>query len=381
VKARYLSAGCAIAALLFATAVGTPVAGAASGSTSAFGETRGFHVPYTLKADTPSDAWLVGSHTPMGYDAMVKHWDGLRWTNQRAVNARLAGVIGTDATAPNDAWMTGWYAPKQGGDPRALIMHWDGTSWHRMHTPTPLGLMVAGITEIRPRDDVWAVGAGDGTGAVGEGSLAEHWDGSRWTIVSTPNLPGVPNGLYNPVSFGPNDVWALLGTPDEHLAEHWNGKKWSIVQLPDSNYTLSGLSGSASDDIWIVGDGPGTITEHYDGLAWNIIPSANPPEGEPVLQSVTSISSDDVWAVGGIYALAPKVRTLVEHWDGTSWSIVPSPSPGAKANVLDSVSGTGPDDVWAIGTYTDAGDGASRILYLHWDGTRWTHFHNPPATG
>jgi hypothetical protein len=58
---------------------------------------------------------------------------------------------------------------------------------------------------------------------------------------------------------------------------------------------------------------------------------------------VTAVSSNNVWAVGGAGGNA-----LVEHWDGTSWSIV-SNLVIAGSGGLSSVSADSANDVWAVG--------------------------------
>ncbi len=62
--------------------------------------------------------------------------------------------------------------------------------------------------------------------------------------------------------------------------------------------------------------------------------------------------ASDVWAVGG-YDDQPGTpfQTLVEHWDGTSWSIASSPSIGTADNYLVAVSADSGNDVWAAGYY------------------------------
>src|SRR5205823_13678772 len=73
-----------------------------------------------------------------------------------------------------------------------------------------------------------------------------------------------------------------------------------------------------------------------------------------VLWDVAAISPNDVWAVG---YYSNGTITLVEHWDGTQWSIVPSPNPGDSDNYLGAVATVSSNDVWAVG-YFDAGPGA-----------------------
>jgi hypothetical protein len=54
-------------------------------------------------------------------------------------------------------------------------------------------------------------------------------------------------------------------------------------------------------------------------------------------------------------------KTLIEHWNGTAWTQVPSPSPADSA--LYSVAGTSPANIWAVGaSLTNAG--ANRTLAM-----------------
>src|SRR6266581_3390102 len=57
--------------------------------------------------------------------------------------------------------------------------------------------------------------------------------------------------------------------------------------------------------------------------------------------------------------------TLTEHWDGGTWTVVPSPAPGT-VSLLRSVRGTSPSDVWAVGEYSDGT--MNKTLTMHWDG-------------
>jgi len=111
---------------------------------------------------------------------------------------------------------------------------------------------------------------------------------------------------------------------------------------------------------------------------------------------VAAVSSDDVWAVG--YSSTDDVgwrdgtpvpsveRTLIMHWDGTKWSIVPSPSLGKTTNRLESVAAVSKDDVWAVGYYSDGPQfnqplSTSQTMVLHWDGQAWEDVHSPDGKG
>ena len=106
-----------------------------------------------------------------------------------------------------------------------------------------------------------------------------------------------------------------------------------------------------------------TFTEHWDGSQWSIIPGpvvASVPElghaASDDLLAVDGVSGHDVWAVG---AAAP-VGTLTIHWDGTRWSLVPSPETGFNGE-LAAVATISPGDIWAVGD-----------SIVRWDGRTWT---------
>src|SRR3954466_4464691 len=82
-----------------------------------------------------------------------------------------------------------------------------------------------------------------------------------------------------------------------------------------------------------------------------------------VLQAVDAVGPSDVWAVGH-YQDFGNVKTLVEHWNGSVWSIVPSPNGGEFTNGLLSVAALGPNDVWAVGNYNVVGAELTLVEHL-----------------
>src|SRR5204863_5280207 len=105
-------------------------------------------------------------------------------------------------------------------------------------------------------------------------------------------------------------------------------------------------------------------------------PTPNASDGNNVVYSVEAIGSADVWAVGSYRDDQDIAQSLVIHWDGQVWSIVPAPSPGADGNELYAVSGGSSTDVWAVG-YTDPDTGADDTLIEHWDGSAWSVVPSP----
>lgn len=149
---------------------------------------------------------------------------------------------------------------------------------------------------------------------------------------------------------------------------------------------LRGVSFDSADDGWAVGtdiSGDKTLVKHWDGLAWTRLKSPSFGAGDNQLNGVVALSPDDVWAVGSynVSSTEQEVKPLTLHWDGSTWTKVPSPAPGGRG-VLTAVSAAGPDDIWAVGTeyHLKRLQHLSKSLTLHWDGSTWTRVPSPNLT-
>src|SRR5439155_411201 len=89
------------------------------------------------------------------------------------------------------------------------------------------------------------------------------------------------------------------------------------------------------------------------GASWTVVTSANSsPVENNNLASVTCASTANCWAVGYSSSQVNGTLTVIEHFDGTSWSIVNSPNPSpAKYNVPLGVTCQSATDCWAVGYY------------------------------
>jgi hypothetical protein len=216
---------------------------------------------------------------------------------------------------------------------------------------------------------VWAVGYFEDD--TGRHTLAEHWNGSTWSVVPSPSPGTIDNKLKGIAAISSNDVWAVGSYDTSALIEHWNGSVWAVVPNPGSN-ELTGVAPVSSNNVWAVGDSGGqTLAEHWNGSTWSVIPSPNVGTYHNYFTGVSAVSSSNVWAVGWYYNDTDTVyQTLIEHWDGTIWSIVPSPSPGTPFNNLNGVAAISSNDVWAVGN-------AYTTLIEHWDGFSWSVVTSP----
>ena len=97
--------------------------------------------------------------------------------------------------------------------------------------------------------------------------------------------------------------------------------------------------------------------------SWPVVASPNVGAGDNTLLGVAALSPTDAWAVGEAADPDGGRRPLIEHWDGDSWTVVPSPSMGVSAG-LAAVVGISPTDVWAVGRFNVEGtsEGTARTL-------------------
>ncbi len=201
--------------------------------------------------------------------------------------------------------------------------------------------------------DVWAVGWAFNQSLFAYRTLTEHWNGTRWSLVRSPNATNGYNLLNGVAVVAANDVWtvgqAANGSTYSTLVEHWNGVAWSIIPSPNvagSGNVLEAISVVSANDIWAVGYSSDSnfnnhpLTIHWDGATWSIVPS--PSVNDDILFGVDAVASNDVWAVG---RSQQEARTLTLHWNGSAWSVVPSPNDSTEDNILFGVAAVTSNDV------------------------------------
>lgn len=311
-----------------------------------------------------------------------------------AVNGTLTGV---SAYSHLQAWAVGATMGSGKALQRTLALRLSSTGWRRVATPN------VGGDQENPRGDsnelnavwavsetdAWAVGAYTPYEAVqaranGEPRpLALHWNGRRWSDVSSGLRSDGGIVLLSVSAASADDVWAvgeLNGSYPEVL--RWQGKTWTRVSLKAVlgsaalyNTELSAVSASGSDSAWIVGSSAQgqTLTLRWTGWIWVREASPNPsvaPNGSS-LRSVSDLGSSDGWAAGGPLGgegASLANQPLLCHWNGTDWTPFASP-PSLGFASYQALSMSSPSTGWAIGagSATAAGQLADR-----WDGVSWT---------
>ncbi len=160
------------------------------------------------------------------------------------------------------------------------------------------------------------------------------------------------------------------------LIESWNGTSWSVVPSPSPGsynqlVSVSCASTAACTAVGLyTGGGAGrTLIESWNGTSWLVVPSPSPGSMYNQLQGVSCASLTACTAVGWYYRASSSgvQRTLIESWNGTSWSMVPSPNRGVRYNELDGVSCASSATCKAVGS--------------HGKDSRWTVIESGTASG
>src|SRR5215467_2776206 len=277
-------------------------------------------------------------------------------------------LSGAAATSASNAWAVGSYASGTGRN-RTLIERWNGKTWKQVPSPNP-GAGVRRLTSVAAisATSAWAVGFYS-SGAAADRTLIARWNGKTWKQVPSPNPGTARNSLSGVAVTSATNAWAVggysNGSTHRTLIVHWNGKVWKQVPSPNSgsgNNEWSGVAATSAANAWAVGSydsGDRTLIAHWNGTSWTKVPSPNPGSSGSGLSGVAATSTANAWAVGSYFSGTGVSRTLIAHWNGTSWTKVPSPNPGSSGSGLSAVAATSAADAWALGT------SGNKTLTLH----------------
>lgn len=278
-------------------------------ATSAVGDLRGVYCA------SPGSCWAVGD--AFAGDATVNqmlHWNGKSWSKKGVPSPGgtkpddVSQLFAVRCSSPASCWAVGDY--DHGGVEFNQVLRWNGTSWSVVaHVPQPGGLIPGDFSDLvsitcTSATNCWAVGRYGHQGATSTVTLnqALHWNGTRWTRVTTPNPAGSGQNDDNVISGVScaiaKDCWAvgtysvLEGQPAKfNEILHWTGAKWTKVQAPNPGGTLSldvnslqGLACPSATTCFAVGTygstkvGGAKLNQllRWDGKKWSVMHPGNP---------------------------------------------------------------------------------------------------------
>jgi hypothetical protein len=311
----------------------------------------------------PGPRWGDG-RLPLGrgvksHQMFAERWNGHAWSvtpMPKPPGSQGENAVGVSCTSRTFCMAVGDYESRHAGLlPFGEV--WDGSSW-RFVEPSPSGSSSAftAVACISPSSCV-------AVGSTGSRPLAERWDGGSWTRVHIPTpdrngftaLVGVSCAAENTCtavgSFEPPTAGPVT------LAEAWDGVRWSIVPTPNpagsEASALSGVSCLSAAFCMAAGAyqqpaGPSrTLAETWDGSAWSIVPTADLPIHSDWLTDVACTAASACVAVGRSTSRVSS-STLAETWDGSAWSIERTPD-ATKLDGLYGVACTAPETCISVG--------------------------------
>ncbi|HEY3831121.1 MAG TPA: hypothetical protein VGO03_02400 [Acidimicrobiia bacterium] len=380
---RVLAAASACA-LVAAALVANGTAGASPSwstvaSPNAVGVQRGERSAISCVSAT--DCLAVGDTWGLfGPATAAEQWNGTQWTPMSTPDlgagwtSTLSGVACAQA---NHCFAVGGKSLHVNQVPPAfpLLEQWDGTRWSVETVPLPgvaTSTWFGGISCGAPTSCI-AVGGYD-TSNHESGRLIEQWNGTTWSPVSSPSPSARHDSSFSDVScFGSGNCTAVGGEVDatgheQSIAEHWNGTAWSIEALP----TGADFGGVITcPDVWHCMTVGGSTAAFASGGHWTVI---DPPSGSPTLTGVACVTASDCVASGVAHATTSGGAAMM-RWENGTWSRDAVTSPGSTYDTLYAVACAG-HACQSVGEVSGPGP-----LYRRGQGTSWIQVKAEPTIG
>jgi len=303
---------------------------------------------------------IVGSPTPTAL-----HTDGVLYSVS-CTGAKSCFAVGNSvATEQNEP----------------LAERWNGSAWSIVKVQGTGALSMLQSVSCTSAINCYAVGDDEGR------SVVERWNGAKWSYIAAAATGG---GLRSVSCTSTTSCFAVGHTntnPKETLIERWNGTKWIATAStnPGGDY-LNSVSCTSASSCLAIGNNS-SFTERWDGKTWTLLSGLKTLPTNPSLYGLSCTSATFCVAVGW----HRDSQTAIEVWNGSDWSLVTSPNPPHfYGGVLNAVSCTSTTRCVAAGAdiYLNSnGKGGGKetnggSLIEEWDGTRWTIVPTPrPATG
>jgi hypothetical protein len=246
---------------------------------------------FGVTAVSANDAWAVGCAGNCfqgfgGIKTLILHWNGVSWKQVPSPSPGDGSALsGVTAVSADSAWAVGCtaFCFLSSAAPQTVILHWNGTAWQQVPSPAQARIGALNGVAATSASDVWAVGCAGhcfGPGATTR-TMIVHWNGTAWKYVASPS-PASNSVLAGVTATSAGDTWAVGYTRNAYrtLIERWNGTAWQQVPSPtpgqDSQLVgVTATSGSGpatpphASNAWAVGSTVGaTIVEHWNGTTW-----------------------------------------------------------------------------------------------------------------
>lgn len=351
---------------------------------------------YGVTCFSATDCVAVGSGMSNYGRPIASNWNGSEWRNVATLPApkgnQGAAVGSISCTSTKSCFAVGSYAlPGTISKNAVLVDRWDGSKWTLGPSPSFASVPYGEFGTLECTSGKWCIavgayGAAEG-GPQGLLPLAETWNGSKWSAPEAIDPAGDQDILSASACASVTSCVAVGaiqgGYSSAPLAESWNGTSWTAEPVPvpraTSDAYLTGASCPAPTMCVAVGWAYGSsgnqvvLADSWNGSKWSLMSTSAPPGDGSWLNSVTCLSSKSCTAVGTDLSTTGTQHTLIETWNGSSWSIAHSPT---VTGTLQAVSCTSSTSCTAAGSTQSA---YGTALIESWDGKTWTVDSVPAA--
>jgi hypothetical protein len=280
------------------------------------------------------------------YDQIIETWYDHAWHMVQRDTTESTELSGVACQSNSSCVAVGKAFPKDSGL-RPLIETWDGTRWATTPSPHENEDDFLNAVSCGEQSSCFAVGTNFsiGTGNYGEATSAERSRGSSWTLTPSVNPSAKGNDLLNGVNcaflsscfaVGNFNTDAFSGNGNRALIEQWNGRSWSRSATPkvrESDVRLSGVTCANVRLCFAVGS-RGSQSAHsliveWNGSSWARIASPSDDyfgTGTVTLNGVSCVSASRCIAVGNYPDRQGTFQSLIEEWNGRTWSELVAPN-------------------------------------------------------
>jgi hypothetical protein len=310
------------------------------------------------------------------HGGLAEGWNGKRWSAQRSVSpagAKSAQLFDVACSSTKRCTAVGRYVNAHSATV-PLAESWNGKKWVVQHTPIPAGAIRATLRGVAcPSKTVCFAGGATKARTGTFKTLIERFNGHRWSVQAAPSPSGaLASELINISCTSPRACIGVGDFVDGHgvvhqLADRWDGSHWSLQQLPAP---AAGATRSELVGVWCTGasaceavgyytaPGPGNPTLGYaaawNGSSWTIQQMPAPAGAQQFLPlDVSCKSALNCTATGQAVSPQQVISTLVEQWNGTSWTLQSTPKPrGTTQSLLNAIACTSAGGCTAVGWYS-----------------------------
>lgn len=213
--------------------------------------------PHALWGSSASDVFAVGVMVPENtlHNAYIAHFDGTAWSRMsypRSDWLELVDVWGSSATNVYAVGIFHVY-DSEPSDDRAVILRYDGSTWSEVLREPNLLLRKIWVS---PTEEVYATGTtlaldAGGTPQLGVGAIM-HFNGTSWARMTSPTTERL-GAIWGTAS---NDFFVLAGGDGPFGSSgtvwHFDGTSWT--ERDTGVNSLYAIWGSSASDVFAVGE-------------------------------------------------------------------------------------------------------------------------------